>query len=387
MRILHVSSLWEPVVLGGAEKYAGRLAEEQQRAGHTVGAITFGVTGDLVVEAVPAWPYRLDQFQQQPRWKRAAFRLADVYNPFAASRMRKAIKRFRPDVVHSHSIPGLSTAALTAGTDVAHVHHVHDQWLMCRRTTSTLPSGEPCEDRSCKVIAAVRSQIVQRHPPELVLAPSRYVMDAHSRLQWTDGRMRHVPYSIGTEFEGHRAKVPTAGQPISFGYIGQLSVQKGLETLLRAFAGLEGEHRLIVAGEGDLAPAIARAGPRVTALGWVNGSAREQFFADVDCLVVPSIWPDTAPLVVTEGRANGLPVIGARIGGIPEKVSERCEPLMFTPGKVGELRDSLEAFASEPGRFTPDASSRVRIGPSWPDHERQIGEFYQEAVESGRRAG
>jgi glycosyltransferase involved in cell wall biosynthesis len=386
MRILHVSSLWQPVVLGGAELYAANLAAEQRAAGHTVGVITFGVPGEEVVEVVPAWPFRLDQFRDQPRWKMAIFRLQDVYNPRAVAHMRAAIRRFSPDIVHSHSVVGLSTAALTAQAKrVPHVHHVHDYWLMCRHTTMRLPSGEPCQDLSCRALTVARSQVVRRHPPELLFTASQQSILDHNALGWPAGRLRHLPYSIGVEFEGHKDAFESA-RPVTFGYIGQVSKQKGVDTLLQAFAGLAPMgHRLLVAGEGELSEEVQRGDPGVVALGWITGTDKDRFFSDVDCLIVPSKWPETGPMVVQESRAYGVPVIGARIGGIPENVGDRCESLLFPPGDGQALQVSMERFAADPRRYQPPLGGPpARIGRNWPDHTRDVMDLYQEAIERRR---
>jgi glycosyltransferase involved in cell wall biosynthesis len=381
VRILQVSNLWSPGARGGAELYASTLAAKQQEAGHTVGAVTFGVDDDNVVAAVPPWPYRADDFASQPSWKRMVFRALDVYNPLAARSIRRAVKEFEPDVIHSHNVFGLSTAAMTgAGGRVPHVHHVHDYWLMCRLTTMTLADGQPCHARSCEVIADARNRITRRHPPELLVAPSHACIDAHSGIEWAKGRFRHLPYSVGREFEAPSSPIE-AGDPVTFGYIGTVSPAKGVDLLLRAFAGLGGDHRLLVAGAGELDAEVAAAGPRVTALGFVRDEQKERFFADVDCLVVPSRWPDTAPQVVPEARSHGVPVIGARIGGIPELVGPRTSPLLFEPGDADDLARSLERFVADPKAYVvPGDAQPQRLGLSWPDHVKAVDALYEEAI-------
>jgi glycosyltransferase involved in cell wall biosynthesis len=387
MRILHVSSLWDPVAQGGAELYATRLAAEQRGAGHAVGVITHGVDGAAgLVECVPAWPFRLDQHDGQAAWKRAVYRLEDVYNPLAAARIRRGIERFAPDVVHSHNVVGLSAVALTGGRGrVPHVHHVHDYWLMCRRTTMRLPNGELCRDRSCRLITAARSQIVRRHPPQLLLTGSRAAVEDHARLPWAAGRIRHLPPPVGAEFEAVRRWTHPPGAPVTFGYIGQLAATKGVHLLLRAFAELGGAHRLVVAGDGELAASVAAAGPRVTALGWVDEDAREQFFSGIDCLVVPSMVPETGPMVALEARARGIPIVGARIGGIPDTVGPRCADLLFAAADVDALREAMERFIADPARFVlPEGGVPERIGLSWRDHAAAVEALYGEAVDRSR---
>jgi glycosyltransferase involved in cell wall biosynthesis len=98
--------------------------------------------------------------------------------------------------------------------------------------------------------------------------------------------------------------------------------------------------------------------------------------------VVPSRWPDTAPQVVPEARSHGVPVIGARIGGIPELVGRRCSPLLFEPGDADALARSMEQFVAEPESYlVPRGADPERLGLSWPDHVRAIDDLYGEAMQ------
>ena len=93
-RILMISSLWPPVVLGGAESYASALAEQLRARGGEVGVLTFGVGGDDVVSTVSPWPYRLEAYASKGAASRSAFHLLDVYRPAAPRAIHEAIDAF-----------------------------------------------------------------------------------------------------------------------------------------------------------------------------------------------------------------------------------------------------------------------------------------------------
>ena len=161
-------------------------------------------------------------------------------------------------------------------------------------------------------------------------------------------------------------------------------MEKGVSTLLAAFELLTGDAQLVVAGDGPLlAPLQERTDGRVAWRGWISGDALDQFFGEIDCLVVPSEWRDPAPLVVNEARGRGVPVIAARAGGLPELVSPETEELLFPPGDAEALQVSLERFAEAPAAFVESSLQRVM---SWDEHLDLVESAFEDAIQSvGRR--
>lgn len=376
MRVLFVSSLWPPAIRGGAELYASRLAAKLAAAGHQTAAFTLGIPGADVVGQSPAWPYHLHESEAQPPWKRAAFHLRDQFDPVTAYRLRRAIERFGPDVVHSHSVAGLSAAALTtpSARGVAHVHTLHDYWLLCQRTSLVTRQGVACVDRcrGCRAVSVGRRMITWRHFPSVLVAVSEAVAEEHRRAGVAASRLRVIRNPVEDMADGVAA--PRRPGPVRLGFLGQLVAIKGVGLLLEAMRSLNGAE-LVVAGDGPLMPEV-RSTARVRALGWVGGEDRERFFADVDCLVVPSAWKDPAPLVVNEARSRGLPVIASRIGGLPELVPESCQPLLFQPGDAADLVAKVRLFEAEPQRYAPGPDPPLA---DWDEHVAQILGAYRDA--------
>ena len=183
MRVLMVSSLWPPEVLGGAEQHAASLSERLRAAGHTVGVVTLGVEGEDVVATVAPRPYPLSTFASQPAHRRARFHLTDVIRTDTRAALARACAEFRPDVVHSHVVQGMGTTSLTEPgvLGVPHVHTLHDYWLLCQRNSMVRRDGTACTEqcRSCRAIGAVRERRIERHPPEVVIAVSEAVARPH----------------------------------------------------------------------------------------------------------------------------------------------------------------------------------------------------------------
>jgi glycosyltransferase involved in cell wall biosynthesis len=390
-RVLMVSSLWPPAVIGGAELYAARLADELRRRGHVVEVVTLGLDGPHVAAAVTPWPYPLQSWAAQPRWKRALFHAADVYRPATARTIRNAIDDYRPDVVHTHAVQGMSVAALTAPSlaGCPHVHSLHDYWLLCQRTTLRTRRGRRCQHCSmCGLISAFRRTALGHSQPDVYLAPSNALAAQHAvdpRIRQRLQVVRH-PADLGPP---RRHRVPSAGD-VTFGFLGQLTPVKGLPTLLAAFAGCADDARarsarvrLLVAGRGPLGDEVRRhESAGVEALGWLDPEQKEGFFDAIDCLVVPSEWEEPAGLVVVEAAARGVPVIGAASGGIPEYVAPSSQRWLFRPGAVDDLRRVLCTFATSPPQTTTDRTDHL---PTWPTHVDQVVEAYRQAGDRSAR--
>ena len=122
-------------------------------------------------------------------------------------------------------------------------------------------------------------------------------------------------------------------------FLGRFTQEKAGDVL--AEAARRAEMPVRFAGEGPLAAEIARANPQAEILGWVKP---EQVFAEIGkarCLVVPSLWYETGPLVVAEARALGVPVVLSRTTGQAEWVSDGEDGILVDGGDVDGLTAAL----------------------------------------------
>ena len=384
-RVLMVSSLWPPSVLGGAELYAHDLTGRLRDRGWDIGSVTCDVEGPDVVRAVPRFPYRVDEFESQSPARRVAFHVADLYRVRTARDLRRAIAEFDPDVIHSHAVAGLSTAALTtpSALGVAHVHTAHDYWLLCRRSTMVRADGTFCQQlcTTCSLRTKLQETLLRRHGPDIVLAISEASVEEHRRLEWASGRLRLLRHPV--------PRVPpyerTTGTPVVFGFLGRLTEAKGLRTLVRAFGRLDGPAGLMIAGDGPLRTEVERSAPaRTELMGWLDDDGKRTFFSRIDCLVVPSELREPAGLVINEARAYGVPVIGSMVGGIPELVPSSCRTLLFPPGDTAALTERLRTFASRPAAFPVPPVDWAREG--WDAHVDAVVRAYEDAVAAHEEA-
>ena len=171
MKILLGSSLYPPNSVGGAEKVVHALADEFIHEGHSVSVITTQPAGDpqhTIVDGVSVHYvtvrnlYRpFNDFEPGPILK-TLWRLIDSYNPLMVRNLARIIACENPDVVNTHNITGLSVAIWAAakrfGTPI--VHTMHDQYLLCHRSTM-YKRGKNCTRQcpDCVMLAMPRKRL------------------------------------------------------------------------------------------------------------------------------------------------------------------------------------------------------------------------------------
>lgn len=136
--------------------------------------------------------------------------------------------------------------------------------------------------------------------------------------------------------------------------VGQLIPEKGMDVAIRAMPLLPPEVVLWIVGEGpaegelrSLAESLGVA-DRVELLGLQRNVV--PFLQAADVFVCPSRWAEAAGLVNLEAQACGVPLLGSRIGGIPEYVAEGRSGHLFEPGSHQELADLVRTLAADPER-------------------------------------
>jgi len=138
-----------------------------------------------------------------------------------------------------------------------------------------------------------------------------------------------------------------AGEHTLFLYVGRLSVEKNLESLVPMLAGTPG-CRLVLVGEGPLRASLeARfSGLPATFLGLKRGEELAQIYASADVLTFPSLT-ETFGQVVQEAMASGLPVLACRAGGVQDLFRDGAEGYLCQPGDAGTWLDRARRLGGD----------------------------------------
>jgi glycosyltransferase involved in cell wall biosynthesis len=157
--------------------------------------------------------------------------------------------------------------------------------------------------------------------------------------------------------------IPPAKYPDYFLFVGMLEIHKGIIDLLELFKELRNkiDTKLLIVGEGSLKNYVKKfiemnsLSKLVSYIGFVDDEKLYSLYSGASAVIMPSIWPENAPLVALEAISVGTPVIASNRGGLPEIVRKLDKKLVFSD-RV-ELKDLLLNFSKN--NFPPNKINEV----------------------------
>lgn len=290
-----------------------------------------------------------------------------VYSFEAQRKLRALLQVFQPDIAHLHCVyhhlsPSILPVLKRAGIPI--VMTAHDLKLACPAYKMLNAEGicERCRtgsvlnvvshrcirgSYSASLVVAVESALQRRMDTyrrtlDKVIVPSRFFGQKLQEWGWPPDRLEYVPNYVDAQ-----AFSPRFDPGDYYLYFGRLAPEKGVGTLLRAChtAGVA----LKVAGTGpeerELRALDERLGGVANFLGYKSGNELHELIRGARAVVLPSEWYENAPMSVLESFALGKPVIGARIGGIPEMILEGQNGWTFESANVDALTEVLRDVA------------------------------------------
>lgn len=281
----------------------------------------------------------------------------------------RVLDEFRPDVVHLHNIhsylsPVLAEIAHAKGIRV--VWTLHDFKLLCPAYLCRRPGGDNCQEcigaspravlHSCLKDSRLQSLLADlearywnphrlQRSTDMFITPSVFMHNKMLEARFPRRQLVTICNFIGLEKMAELEKLGVNEQREDyFCYVGRLSEEKGIETLLKAAA--DSGVRLMVAGDGPLRAELERrfaSVPGISFLGHICADEVMKLLSSAKASVMPSECFENNPLGVIESLCAGTPVIGSNIGGIPELLNE-SNGIVFSSGNAEELANIFSTF-------------------------------------------
>jgi glycosyltransferase involved in cell wall biosynthesis len=353
MHILLACAAYPPWGKGGGPAASESIARALSARGHTVNVITVAdeetneIRDGIDVHTLRSLNVYWNYWKKNPLHRKLAWHILENGNPRAFLRMRRAIAELSPDIVVTVSCENINVATWLAAKTlgVPTVHAVQSHFLLCWRGTM-FRDGANCSAQCVSCRYTSLGKRFSSHLVDGVVAESRHMLDLHAEAGYFAGAKRKViPAAIDWPV---RSAPRPQNETIKVGYIGMVTPNKGVETLALAAArlGALSPFRYLIAGDGpaEYVKRLSAIIPDDCAqfLGWTDATA---FYPAIDVLVVPSLWSEPFGRVCIEAFSQGVPVIAARSGALPEIVESGKSGLTFEAGDDHALADCLQSLA------------------------------------------
>lgn len=368
MKILIVNKFLYPK--GGSETYVLKLGEILGGRGHTVQYFGLENEKNTVGNDVGAYVADMDFAKGAVKNLHAPLRI--IYNAPARRKIRAVLDDFQPDVLHLNNIQYHLTPSIIleaekyrreTGRKLRIIYTAHDYQLVCPSHALHDTNIQVCE--KCihgNYTHCLRTKCVKNSYAKSLLGMlDAYFWTINKAYSYVDTIIccsSFLKSKLDTQprFRNKTVMIHNFSQPAAWeetekeDYVlefGQLSRVKGTETLLEAAKRLP-EVRFVFAGYGESVEKIEGV-PNAEYVGFRTGDDLKELISKARISVCPSEIYENCPFSVIESQMYGTPVIGARIGGIPELITEGETGELFEAGNAAQLEEKLRKLLFTPG--------------------------------------
>ena len=404
MRILLVNKYY--YLRSGTERYLFNLKRLLEAQGHTTEIFAMRHPRNLPATYHRHFVPHVD-FRNLTLAGRIKAALRVLWFPQAARQIAPVLDAFQPDIVHLSNIYHQLSPSILAPIyrrDIPIVQTLHDYKLICPNYL-LYTRGAPCTRcRNRNYLQAVRHRCLHGSLAWSALAavemtlhktwrvyewhvasfitPSAFLKSMAQSFGIAAKQISHIP-----NFLYLQEHVVSHGDEGYLAYIGRLSHEKGLLTLLQAMRQLP-QAQLLIVGEGEMRPALERKVAEwklthVQFAGYLTGQALKNALAQARFTVLPSEWYENFPFSILESFAAGKPVVASRIGGMPELIDEDEDGLLFSPGDEDELAACLRRLWRDPEQTRSmglNGRRKVLARYNPENHYRQLYALYERLV-------
>lgn len=380
MRYLMVNKFLHPN--GGSETYIFKLGEALVKKGHEVQYFGMEHQGRIVGNKAESYTSDMD-FHGGSKLKKLTYPLKTIYSSEARKKIRAVLDDFKPDVVHLNNFNYQLTPSIIleivkwrkeTSRECKILFTAHDYQLLCPNHMFNNPAThENCEKciggrfgnciKGKCIHGSTAKSVVGAMEAEFwkLKGTYRYIDKIICCSEFMKTKMDTNPVFAGKTVAMHNfiehveknepqgrgswsisENEPQGGRPELISgddryvlYFGRFSKEKGVRTLIEAAKKLP-EVKFLFAGAGEYAEQI-EALPNAENLGFKSGKELDDLIRNALFSVCPSEWYENCPFSVMESQERLTPVLGARIGGIPELVEDGKTGWLFESGNSNEL--------------------------------------------------
>ena len=349
---------------------AHSLALWLARAGHEVRVLTTApnradegnetlLPGLTVTRRFFANVYQVYNAGRQPFGRKAIWHFNDHFRRENERIAGEVIDEFQPEVVNTHDLQGIGYNLLKAVGDrgLPCVQVLHDFGFICL-AMNMFRAGQECAYHhvACQASAAIKRRYFEHIKALSFVSPSAALLERYRPHLPPHLEACVIPLALYFAPVPERSALPArrAEEPLRLLYVGQIEPWKGIGFLCDVLEPLAagGNFHLQVVGGGRLLPSLRERfgeAPWITLAGKVAAAEVGAYMAASDLLVVSSVWFENAPLVISQARQLGLPVLASRVGGLPEMVEAGVAGDLVAPGDAAAWTEMLKMLLQERG--------------------------------------
>ncbi|HLX55438.1 MAG TPA: glycosyltransferase family 4 protein [Ktedonobacteraceae bacterium] len=371
MRILLLSNLYRPYILGGAEVVAADIGEGLEKLGHEVFVLTSSYGLPEAKQEGHSWrtlhlapPVHFDQ--NRSFWQQ----LGQPYNYYRryhcasnARELKHVIDATHPDILLICEITGIGVISLLKALrelEIPIVFYLQSYLLLYARSPETKQSHLRARWLKKLLIGSI---------PLLTYTSLVAVSDAVKQAYMQDGydpdRIEVIYNGVDSRFlKPLPIKTSQGKEDTELLYVGRLTTEKGVLIILKALDLLVNKQgrrnlHLNVFGDGDksyisqLQSFIRdkQLTEIVTFYGKVPQDELIEHYDHSDIMLVSSIWQEPFALVTAEAMARGLPVIASKVGGTAERITHDVNGLLIEPGDERALASAITQLLENPEKL------------------------------------
>lgn len=344
---------------GGSEAVYFNTADILRKHGHEVLFFSFDRKENISCEQSP---YFVTENANLPKWK-SLFNY--FYNTEAKRKLSELIKDEKPDIAHIHLFwGGISPSILSTlrKNNIPIIHTAHDYRIVCPAYSFKDSFGNTCEAcqgkyfYKCTLKRCSKGSLAQSLIMSLEMYFRNVFFNPAKKLNGIifvsnfskSKHMQYAPKLANIEslvLYNYSSKVDinvmSSKHKEYILFMGRLSYEKGIQTLIKAFEQII-DIPLKIAGTGpeedEIKKYIKQKGlTNIELLGYKSGNNLKQLVSKALFVIVPSECYENNPMTIVEANSSGVPVIGSNTGGIPEIIEDRKSGFLFTPRSVEEL--------------------------------------------------